>query len=139
MECNFKIGQKVVCIDDQIHQEWRVPGRVYTNSLLGLKCGEVYTITDIRVNKLNNAICLFLKEIIQPGNVNFNGFRHVRFRSLDEKKEESKRKTNIDVFKRMCDKNYSPKEIEKLLTEYLGDDEDNISGCGRTSNPIKTT
>ena len=139
MECNFKIGQKVVCIDDQIHEEWCVPGVSYTGSLLGLKRGEVYTITCIHVNETDNAICLLLKEIVPPKNVNYAGFRHVRFRALDEKKEESKRKTNIDVFKRMCNRKYSPQETQRLLSEYLGDDEDNILGCGRTSNTFETT
>ena len=65
----FKIGEKVVCVnDDQFN----------SNPVGLLKKGEIYTIES--VIELWGSICVYLKEIKAPNTGHYN---IVRFRKLD--------------------------------------------------------
>jgi hypothetical protein len=123
MECKFYIGQKVVCITDELGL-FMAPGSRARRSLDGLKAGQVYTISSIlSVNGPNytTRVQVVLKEIQRPGEV--KGYDYRRFKPLDEireelrKKTEVKRKTDISVFQDMCKKVYTPQEIAELLED----------------------
>jgi hypothetical protein len=112
MECNFVVGQKVVCIDDDPKTYTR-PGLSYTGDLDGLTRGKIYTIRGIYVGSIatpdNNAVCLYLNEIVRP--VSFlvqreAGYRAARFRHVREIK------TDISVFNEILRKANEENKIE---------------------------
>src|SRR6185312_9514726 len=59
----FIVGQKVVCVDDSDHPDWRVPGRTYVGGLDGLRCGEIYTCQAITEAWDGSGLILVLAEI----------------------------------------------------------------------------
>lgn len=110
MECNFVIGQKVVCIDDDIGR-YRVPGVKYPPdaSLDGLTKGQVYTVKNLVISPRTGWINVILEEIIRTHyseifkmNVEYpddkQGFHYKRFAPLKE------RKTNISTFTEILNK-----------------------------------
>ena len=123
MECKFYVGQKVVCITDELGL-FMAPGAQGRHTLDGLKAGQVYTISSIiSVNDphYTTRVQVILKEIQRPGKV--KGYDHRRFKPLDEireelrKKTEVKRKTDISIFQDMCKKVYTPQEIAELMED----------------------
>lgn len=73
MDCNFHVGQQVICIDNLIHDEWYHPflrnWYGHNGSLNGLTEGEQYTITWIGPYQgplVKEMICVHLKEIKRP-------------------------------------------------------------------------
>ena len=102
----FRIGQRVVCIDDAIPQG----GTVYSKrlrctfrllgDLSGLKRGAIYTVRGIGVDWADELPVLFLEEIVRPpfhSEQAETGFDQRRFRPLAERKRE----TSIAVFERL--------------------------------------
>lgn len=102
----FRIGQKVVCIDDSIPQG----GTVYSKrlrctfrllgDLSGLKRGAIYTVRGIDIDWADDLPVLFLEEIVRPPfhtEQQETGFDQRRFRPLQERKRE----TSIAVFERL--------------------------------------
>ena len=47
-----RIGQKIVCVDDAIHFEWRIPGLKSSGTLHGLTAGVVYTVRSVGTSNL---------------------------------------------------------------------------------------
>lgn len=101
MECNFVVGQKVVCINDNLY-EFAKPGMRYnpTAGLDGLTKGQIYTIIDIVENPVTENINIVLKEITRLGALfpGQGGFHYRRFAPLKEKK------TDISVFTEILNK-----------------------------------
>jgi hypothetical protein len=103
MECKFVIGQKVVCINDDI-KAGRIPGKKYADSTLdGLTKGEIYTVRNIYTCETSKSgICIELEEIVRPMNipgVNCKpGYDHIRFAPLKEKTSD------ISVFTEILNK-----------------------------------
>ena len=102
----FRIGQKVVCVDDAIPHG----GTVYSKRLRctfrllgdldGLKRGAIYTVRGIDVDWADELPVLFLEEIVRPpfhSEQQETGFDQRRFRPLDE----CKTPTSIAVFERL--------------------------------------
>jgi hypothetical protein len=102
----FRIGQKVVCIDDAIPQG----GTVYSKrlrcsfrllgDLSGLKRGAIYTVRGIDVDWADELPVLFLEEIVRPpfhSEQAETGFDQRRFRPLAGRKKQ----TSIAVFERL--------------------------------------
>ena len=102
MECNFYVGQKVVCINDDVSR-YKLPGYTYMGSLDGLTKGEIYTIDKIYPHPMLNYILVDVREIDRmaknPDTVNAYGYRYERFKPLEEKK----RTTDISIFIKMCE------------------------------------
>jgi hypothetical protein len=98
---NFRVGQKVVCVDDA---PTRRPGR-FTGGNHGLLTkGEVYTIREIdcRAIHLHNSATVRLTEITLPVKNTWvglweEGFSPYRFRPAVE------RKTDISIFTKILD------------------------------------
>ena len=99
----FRIGQKVMCIDDAIPDG----GTVYSKRLRctfrllgdldGLKRGAIYTVRGIDLDWADELPVLFLEEIVRPpfhSEQAETGFDQRRFRPLAERK----RQTSIAVF-----------------------------------------
>ena len=88
MECNFHIGQKVVCIDDTERVRNNTNTFTYVGSLDGLRRGCIYTIRDIYYDEIDNEICVRLEEIYRGKceAINFDepGYVHSRFRPLKD-------------------------------------------------------
>lgn len=84
----FRIGQKVVCVDDkEAHPSTILSG----GSPTGLVKGQIYTVTKTGIEHpldLTGTPCITLAEMPSPW-----GYRQTRFRPLVEKK------TDISVFK----------------------------------------
>ena len=103
MECNFYVGQKVVCIDDDASRYNNIPGYTYIGSLDGLTKGEIYTIDKIYPHPMLNYILVDVREIDRmtknPDRLNACGYRYERFKPLEEKK----RTTDISIFIKMCE------------------------------------
>lgn len=104
MECNFTIGQKVVCVNDD-ENEFTRPGVEYiSGGLDGLEAGKIYTISAIFIRLSTSDINVSLKEIKRKdsnGDIiqeNSQGFHHARFAPLKEKK------TDISVFNSIVNK-----------------------------------
>ena len=77
----FRVGQKVVCIDDKAE-----PNRDIPQGLIFPKKGTTYTIRAIYVAKTNET-ALLLEEIVNPYQTRDGqeiGFKSNRFRSLVE-------------------------------------------------------
>ena len=102
MECNFYVGQKVVCVDTFPYKG--KPG--------GINEGEVYTIREIvdfiSPDLQRHGICVYLKEVIRPP---WHGvevpFFAKRFRPV----------TDISIFEEMLNNAPSPELMEEL--EYV--------------------
>ena len=60
MECNFKIGQRVICITDY---DPLVKGFIFTPSPILPQKYEIYTIRDIHIGEISNNPCLLFEEI----------------------------------------------------------------------------
>lgn len=92
MTCNFRVGQKVVCVDDQWHDE------NWAGFPCPLNVGKVYTIKKIGASEKTVFMgkkgypSLTLHEVDHPYG-DFAGFAHDRFRPVVE------RKTDISIFK----------------------------------------
>lgn len=63
---DFFVGQKVVCVDADIHTEWLVPTRTYTMTMNGLARGVVYTVREICDHNDGSKNCINVAEIIRP-------------------------------------------------------------------------
>lgn len=87
----FRVGQKVVCVDDTVHEEWHVPGYEYTGCLDGLKSGQIYTIRDIGYSDFDRAMVVRLEEIKRPddGLYEESPYRAERFRPIVEGKTDT--------------------------------------------------
>lgn len=110
MECNFVVGQKVVCIDDDVFR-YRVPGVKYPENptLDGLEKGKIYTVRDIYFNQSTGFINVSVEEIVRKYyselsktiveyDPSLQGFHHKRFAPLKE------RKTSISTFTEILNK-----------------------------------
>lgn len=87
---NFRVGQKVVCINDVPD-----PGRRFTDCIPP-KRGMVYTVRDYVPSHYGNWTAIRLVEVVRrPDNM---GFRASRFRPLVE------RKTDISIFTAVLNK-----------------------------------
>jgi hypothetical protein len=88
-ECNFVVGQKVVCVDDDVNSMPPVNGfyRV-TNSMDGLTKNEIYTIRNVYVDPVSGRLLVHLEEIFRgPQYPNMpdsleSGYTYSRFRPL---------------------------------------------------------
>ena len=96
--CNFRVGQKVVCVDALV---WTL-GNCASETPSGLREGEVYTIRAIRFDPnsnyrgINGGFLLDLEEAAPSKSWTRSiGFASARFRPVVE------RKTDISVFRAM--------------------------------------
>ena len=101
MTCNFRVGQKVVCVDDS-DPVGSAGWHARKGTKFGLSHGKVYTIEGIYEapgfynGKLENSVCLSLAELKKPPppiHPWADGFNAKRFRPVVQ------RKTDISVFK----------------------------------------
>lgn len=113
--CNFKVGQKVVCINDNLKQ-FDIPGMVYIDSLDGLRKGVIYTIRSVYIESYGpheGEVSVRLEEIIRPSAYgNEVGYNPLRFKPLVEKK------TDISIFQSMLKRDLSVNKLNlKVLEE----------------------
>lgn len=92
---DFKVGQRVLCIDTGHHAEWTSWPTIY--NLDGLKVGKIYTISAI-LSEHGGHDTVVLKEIVRPMKQpkNFAGFSVLRFKPIEEKEYD------ISIFRQMC-------------------------------------
>ena len=95
MECKFYIGQKVVCIDNDLHEDFfGKKSRPYSGNMPII--GHVYTIRSLQYVKHCRVPGVYVRlvEIVNP--IKSNGredqFEHTIFKPLEEKK------TDISIF-----------------------------------------
>lgn len=99
---NFRVGQKVVCVDDAESGE-QYPGVIVFSGLDGLRNGVVYTIRSVFIDPFFNEPVVRLEEIYRrplasyKGKQYEGGFAPRRFRPVAE------RKTDIAIFKAMLE------------------------------------
>lgn len=94
---SWQVGDKIVCIDDELHDRYMRPGWVSFGDLDGLTAGRVYTIRRIGVDP-GALMCVWLVEIIRPPLFSGDpetGYAVQRFRPVQT------RKTSIAIFERM--------------------------------------
>lgn len=92
-DCNFHVGQKVVCVNDEPNF-FRVPGIRYLDRDFPLKNGKVYTIIAITEEPIDGSKRVLLAEIPLRSEID-KGFCRQRFRPVVE------RKTDISIFQAM--------------------------------------
>lgn len=99
----FRIGQKVVCIDDSQPKESTIYCKRLGRTLLqlgdmsGLKRGQIYTVRGVDLDWGDESPVLFLEEIIRPrvtDELYETGFLQSRFRPVQERKQQ----TDISIF-----------------------------------------
>lgn len=98
MECNFTVGQKVVCINSDLNYGFRKPGLKYSGELGGLCKGAVYTVREVFLCETHDYVLIRLKEIRRGFSKRTGqefGFDPLRFRPV------TIRKTDISIFKAM--------------------------------------
>lgn len=100
MQCDFQVGDKVVCINDE--QEFGKkncpnPNVNWRDEKLNLIKGKVYTITAIGFIDLFNDVTVKLAEIPPRSGLDY-GYHHMRFRKVQPKK------TDISIFTQMLTK-----------------------------------
>lgn len=120
MDCKFTVGQKIVCINDEVGA-FPVPGKNHFGDLEGLTKGNIYTISSIEICDWSKRLVLVLAEVKRkpfPGALYSPGFDYRRFKPLEEKKQEKKQKTDISIFQNMLKKNYTIDEVEELMKDY---------------------
>jgi hypothetical protein len=107
----FRIGQKVVCVDDDPNRDsLMVPRHLLIKNLDGLRRAEIYTIRAMAFERAHNGsqvLCVWLKEIVRPiegADTEEPGYAVERFRPLVE------RKTDISIFKKLL----APKHTREL-------------------------
>jgi hypothetical protein len=105
----FRIGQKVVCVDDSQTDYVGIPESKWIKDLNGLTLGAVYTIRRIGYEEIwaRDVLCLWLDEIIRPvdrGSTYEPGYAATRFRPAVQ------RKTDISIFKKLL----APKRQREL-------------------------
>lgn len=85
--CDFRIGQKVVCVDAEPRpgMEW-----VYDDPPV---VGKIYTISEIIQQR--GETCFVFSDY-QRASINWRGYRAARFRPLDEDRYD------ISIFQEMC-------------------------------------
>lgn len=88
---NFRVGQKVVCIDVK-----PMPNRAWEEGGCPIKLGEVYTIHALALSPADGGPCVFLREVKRSIGWPFGIFR---FRPVVVRKR--KRKTSIAIFKKL--------------------------------------
>ena len=106
MNCNFVVGQKVVCVDDVV---WMDNGKA-SNSPSGLTKGKVCTVSgvflrDVRdTSAFKSQVCLTLVGVkaSKAWVNNSGGFNSLRFRPVTE------RKTDISIFTAMLTEQKQP-------------------------------
>jgi hypothetical protein len=112
MDCKFVVGQKVVCIDDQVGTN--EPMASSYNPLDGLTVGQVYTIRWIGMYKgfyLKEFVGVRVVEIkrdVDPSEGVECCFRASRFKPLEKKK------TDISVFKKLLVSSKKKKVLEEV-------------------------
>lgn len=91
----FRIGQKVVCVDDSPDRRGVIPDRL-------LRKGRVYTVAgfDSRPPDALGDTGVFLEEAMTPDPASGYGWSVRRFRPVTEQK----RKTSISIFKEILDR-----------------------------------
>lgn len=101
MECNFVVGQTVICVDDG-DRDKTLPenAKLIADSMDGLTKGRRYTIRDVFFDEGWESVSVRLVEIVRPnsicGGVCYEaGYDPDRFRPVAE------RKTDISIFTNM--------------------------------------
>jgi hypothetical protein len=101
----FHVGQKVVCIDDAVHQEWAPPYVTFAPNMHGLTEGVVYTVSEMEENPLNNIIDLVLAEIDRGPRRTWAdaiGFAACRFRPVATQGNNATQDDKLALFREMC-------------------------------------
>ena len=111
MECNFVVGQKVVCVDDK----WANSDHPVHKETIHPKIGHVYTIRDMGPN-VDGEIALRFVEIRNKRRLFRDGvdeanFFHWHFRPVKENK------TDISIFKKMLTP--APKEDIRIPSKKV--------------------
>lgn len=89
---NFRVGQKVVCVDAEAHGKYLAPGlrpKRTSDPLHGLTKGAIYTVREL--TGYMGFPSIRLMEIRRPVSTNFHvevGFANARFRPLIERKTD---------------------------------------------------
>lgn len=92
----FYVGQKVCCVNDDVHAEFTQTSDVATPELDGLTAGVSYTVRRVGLCPIWNTPVLWVVEITRPLWVGMEaGYHPLRFRPVVE------RKTSIEVFRAM--------------------------------------
>jgi hypothetical protein len=101
-ECNFYVGQEVVCVNDDV-DVWP-NSRISIGGLDGLKRGQHYTVAEIFIHSLHNIPCIRVKEIVRESIFEPNpdrpdpdqqGYFAFRFRPVQ------KRQTDISALEKL--------------------------------------
>ena len=79
----FRVGQKVVCVDDEIGK-YMPPGVFYVPGLDGLAAGEIYTVAELYITQFDGRECIRLVEIDRSTNFDPRGYVAARFRPVQE-------------------------------------------------------
>ena len=93
MECNFYVGQEVVCINDD---PTAPPNANTPGDLDGLKKGRIYTVESVYIDPRHDIPCITVVEIQRWPLLNYpHGYFAFRFRPL------KKTTTDISEFERI--------------------------------------
>lgn len=109
MTWEFRVGMKVVCVDDETHDRYQTPGYYSVGELDGLLKGEVYTVADVCPE--HGVPNIKLQEIVRrkiEGARYFSGFAPERFRPLIETTEYRSERMSRFI-KDVC---ANPKQVE---------------------------
>ena len=112
----FRVGQKVVCVDDSEPSSTHVVGYdghhwQYFGGLDGLTKGAIYTVRAFVQNHINGGVSLCLAEIFREHTIRSGidigecGYRASRFRPVVE------RKTDISIFTEILRKHTKKQQV----------------------------
>jgi hypothetical protein len=101
-----KVGDKVVCVNDDPSAGPRIPGVLYNNNSGGLTYGVIYTIRGISICQLHCCPLIFLSEIVRDGESfpEIGGFWFERFEPVHNTSRQ------VEALKRLCLQ--SPEAVE---------------------------
>lgn len=92
MECNFIVGQEVICINDDPHAP---PNTSFPGGLDGLKAGNHYHVASIYIDARHNLPCITVREIDRPVGYFAFRFRPVIKQSTDISELEKLLQTKV--------------------------------------------
>jgi hypothetical protein len=100
MNCTFKVGDRVVCVDDTLY-DVHVPGVLFSGDLNGLTKGTVYTIRSVYFDPAFRLPTIRVSEIERLPLSCFEGFIYESGYNPERFRPVVSRPTSIAVFKAM--------------------------------------
>ena len=113
MQCNFQVGQKVVCVDAEFWDEQLPQGTQLVGDLDGLQLGAVYTVRGVMMSPTWLIPLVLLEEIERPpsfiaGRYFESGFDPKRFRPIVSRGTDR----GMSILRELLNKTDKPVEVE---------------------------